>query len=102
MQSRVITIDATRVTMEGTGWTRRASGEPIQCYTFRREDRTCSRGGGVILRLDDYREPASPAEIPTPVHKPQRGCRLGLVLECVATAAIVVLTLGTLVRFFVF
>lgn len=101
MQSRLITIDATRVTMDRAGWTQRASGEPIYCYTLRKKEKRQPQDGGVILRLDDYRENLSSEAVSTPQLPQRGGYQLSLALECVATAAILVLVLGTLIRFFI-
>ena len=101
MQSRLITIDATKVTMDRAGWARRVSGEPVYCYMFRKKESRRPRDGGVILQLDDYRDlPASSAVSDVELAQP-REYRLSLALECVATGAIVLLAIGTLIRFFI-
>lgn len=113
MESRLITVDARRLTLYPEGRARRASGEAVRCYALRRTEPPRPRGGGTVLRLEDYRSGYAPArraggvpdqERPRPGAPERRPAgaagRLSLVLECLATASIVAVALGVLIRFF--
>ena len=115
MQSVMVTVQAKRLTVYREGWAQRASGEACtHYYTVRRTGERPRKGGrGILIRLDDYRAgyTGAPAEEeqnkqePRPAqpgYREERAGRerLGLLLECVATVAIVAMALGTLLCFF--
>lgn len=112
MESRLITVDARRVTVSQQGYARRASGENVSCYTVASvKEKASTSNSGTILYLENYRKGVAygqegarcplPSQDCPPVEQERRvGWRLGLVLECVATAAIVAMAVGTLLCFF--
>ena len=112
MESRLITVAARRVTVAQEGYARRASGEDVSRYTVApAKGKAPIQNRGRILYLEDYRTEAAhggpaprcllPSQVSPPVGQGHGvGWRLGLVMECVATAAIVAMEVGTLLCFF--
>ena len=112
MESKLITVAARRVTVSQEGYARRASGEDVSCYTVApAKSKAPIPNKGRVVYLGDYRTEAthgqeeSRCSLPSQVCPPggqERGVgwRLGLVMECVATAAIVAMAVGTLLCFF--
>lgn len=112
MESRWITVDARRVMGSRQGYARRVSGEDVFWDTSDpARDRGTIPNRGRVLYLEDYRKEGThsgqacrclpSSQVCPPVRQARGiGWKLGLALECVATAAIVAMAVGTLLCFF--
>ena len=109
METIYYSLDAKRLTLCGEAAGRKASGgQETVCYAFVPHRKQESHKQGVVLDFDACRralegrepEPAGKEQRSAPEKRFRRGRRLELAAELFATAAIVVMAVGVLLRFF--
>ena len=105
MESRLMTVTARRLTVCQSEPAARASGGRT-CYYTSLPPAGPTRQQGVILRLDDYRTaPVCPPKAHRSLDRPARPVkrhrltRLGLLLDGIATMAVLAVAVGALACF---
>lgn len=108
METIYYTLDARRLTLQGSSQGRRASGggETI-CYAVAPRRPAARRDGGTVINLADYRQPQPSEETEAPEHsgedttqRPQARHRLSLAVDLLASCAVVILLAAVVLRFF--